>query len=71
MAGKRQAHNPIFEQTLCEAFPPEFLEKTAKETGMIQRKRKVESVAMFWVLFLGVGAGMQRTLASLKRSYER
>ena len=71
MAGKRQAHNPIFEQTLCEAFPPEFLEKTAKETGMIQRKRKVESVAMFWVLVLGFGAGMQRTLASLKRSYER
>jgi len=71
MARKKQVHDPIFEQTLCEAFPPEFLEKTAKETGMIKRNRKVNPVAIFWALVLSFGVGMQRTLASLKRSYER
>lgn len=71
MARKKQVHDPIFEQTLCGAFPPEFLEKTAKETGMIKRNRKVNPVAIFWVLVLSFGVGMQRTLASLKRSYER
>jgi len=71
MARKKQVHDPIFEQTLCEAFPPEFLEKTAKETEMIKRNRKVNPVAIFWVLVLSFGVGMQRTLASLKRSYER
>ena len=71
MARKKRAHDPIFERTLCETFPPEFLEKTAKETGVIKRKRKVDPVAIFWVLVLGFGVGMERTLASLKRSYER
>lgn len=71
MGRKKQAPKPIFEETLCEAFPPEYLKKTAKETGLIKRERKINPIAIFWVLVLSFGVGMQRTLASLKRNYER
>ncbi len=62
---------PIFEKTLSEAFTPEYLRQTAKDTGLIKRERKIDPVAIFWVLTLSFGVGMQRTLASLKRNYER
>jgi len=68
---KYQQSKHEFEEAMCELFPPQWLRDTAKETQMIERKRKVNPVAFFWVLILSFGAGMQRTLASLKRSYER
>jgi len=55
---------------MCELFQPQWLRNTAKETGLVKRKRKIGPVALFWVLVLSFGVGMQRTLASLKRSYE-
>jgi putative transposase len=66
---KRSTHD--FEKAMCDLFPPEWLRETAKEKGMVKRKRKIDPVAIFWVLTLSFGVGMQRTLASLKRSYER
>jgi IS4 transposase len=45
--------------------------KRVHDPIMIKRNRKVNPVAIFWVLVLSFGVGMQRTLASLKRSYER
>ncbi|MGB9887724.1 MAG: hypothetical protein ACPLRW_12120 [Moorellales bacterium] len=36
----------------------------------MKRRRKVDPVALFWVLVLGFGARAQRTLASLRRAYE-
>jgi len=66
---KRSTHD--FEKAMCDLFPPEWLWETAKETGVVKRKRKIDPVAIFWVLTLSFGVGMQRTLASLKRSYER
>ena len=66
---KRSKHR--FEEEMCNLFPPEWLKKTAKEKGLVKRKRKIDPVALFWVLTLSFGIGMQRTLASLKRSYER
>jgi len=68
---KNQQSKHEFEEAMCELFPSQWLRNTAKETQMIERKRKVDPVAFFWVLILSFGAGMQRTLASLKRSYER
>lgn len=68
---KNQQSMHKFEEELCKLFPPQWLRDTAKETGMVKRKRKVDPVAIFWVLVLSFGVGMQRTLASLKRSYER
>ena len=52
-------------------FSPEFLRKTALETGLIKRERKIDAVVMFWVLTLCFGVRLQRTLAGLKRSYEK
>jgi len=60
----------LIERELCELFPPEWLRETAKETGLIKRERKIDPVIMFWVLVLGYGTSLQRTLASLKRNYE-
>lgn len=61
----------FIEKDLCAMFSPEFLRETAIETGLIKRERKIDSVVMFWVLTLSFGVRLQRTLASLKRSYEK
>lgn len=71
MGCKKRYSGHDFEEALCKMFPQEWLHNTAKETGLVKRERKVNPVALFWVLVLSFGVGMQRTLASLKRSYER
>jgi IS4 transposase len=62
---------PTLEDSLREMFPEEWLRQTAKETGLIVRERKIDPVIIFWVLTLGFGVRLQRTLASLKRDYEK
>lgn len=52
-------------------FPEEWLRQTAKETCLIKRERKIDPVVIFWVLTLSFGVRLQRTLASLKRDYEK
>jgi IS4 transposase len=52
-------------------FPEEWLRQTARETGLIKRERKIDPTIMFWVLTLSFGVRLQRTLASLKRQYEK
>jgi putative transposase len=59
------------EDSLREMFPEEWLRQTAKETGLIKRERKIDPVVIFWVLTLSFGVRLQRTLASLKRDYEK
>ncbi|WP_394296954.1 hypothetical protein [Methanosarcina siciliae] len=59
------------EDSLREMFPEEWLRQTAKETGLIKRERKIDPVVIFWVLTLSFGVRLQRTLASLKREYEK
>ena len=61
----------IVEETLNRMFPPEWLRETARETGLVKRERKIDPVIMFWVLTLSFGVRLQRTLASLKRNYEK
>jgi len=68
---KKKQSKHRFEEVMCELFPPEWLRDTAKEKGVVKRERKIDPVALFWVLILSFGVGMQRTLASLKRCYER
>ena len=60
----------IIEKSLHELFPPDWLREKAKETGAIQRERKIDPVILFWVLVLGFGVRLQRNLASLRRNYE-
>jgi len=58
------------ETMLNAMFSPEWLRDTAVRVGLIKRNRKIDPVAFFWVLVLGFGVGVQRTLASLRRAYE-
>ena len=60
----------MVEKTLYKMFAPEWLRDTAKRVGYVQRRRKVDPFILFWVLVLGFGAGVQRSLASLRRAYE-
>jgi putative transposase len=50
-------------------FPPEVLRRFAEESGVIERGRKVDPVALFWVLVLGFGVGLQHELEQLRRAY--
>jgi putative transposase len=60
----------LLEMELCAIYPPEWLRQKARETGLIKRERKIDPVLMFWVLAVGYGTFLQRTLAGLKRNYE-
>jgi putative transposase len=42
-----------------------------KKQVLIKRERKIDPVIIFWVLAIGYGTYLQRTLAGLKRNYER
>jgi IS4 transposase len=55
---------------LRSVFPKRWLEEAARESGWVQRLRKISPLAMFWTLVLGFGCGKDRTLASLRRAYE-
>jgi hypothetical protein len=59
------------ENPLRKLFPEELLRETARETGLIKRERKIDPTIMFWVLSLSFGVRLQRTLARLKRQYEK
>lgn len=61
----------IIEKDLCTIFSPEWLRNAAHDTGLIKRERKIDPVIMFWVLVMGFGVQLQRTLASMKRGYEK
>ena len=58
------------ENILNKMFSPEWLRDTATKVGFVQRNRKIDPVTFFWVVVLGFGVGVQRTLASLRRAYE-
>jgi IS4 transposase len=60
----------LIERELCNLFPAEWLRNKAKETCLIKRERKIDPVIIFWVLAIGYGTFLQRTLAGLKRNYE-
>lgn len=60
----------LFEKELSDMFPVDWLRARARETGLIKRSRKIDPVILFWVLVIGYGTFLQRTLAGLKRRYE-
>ncbi len=57
------------ERALNKMFPPEWLRDTPKRVKYVQRERKVDPVILFWILVLGFGVGVQRSIASLRRAY--
>ena len=54
-----------------ELFPPEWIREKAKETGMLERERKIDPVVFFWTLVLSFGIRIQRTLTGIRESYEQ
>jgi len=71
MKGMQHARKQrVIEEELNNLFPPEWLRKTARETGFVKRERKIDPALMFWALVLGFSVQLQRTLASLRRTYE-
>ena len=56
---------------MTSLLPRARLEQLALESGMMRRRRKVDPMAMVWTLTLGFGAGAERTLAGLRRVYQR
>jgi putative transposase len=59
------------ENELTATFSSDWIETTAKETGMVKRKRKINPVFLFWVIILGFNQGKKRTLVGIKRCYEK
>lgn len=57
----------IIEQDLYSVFSTDWLRKIAQEMELIKRERKIDPVIIFWVLVLGFGVRLQRTLASLNK----
>jgi len=57
-------------QTIVEMFPENFLRNTARETGVVERERKIDVVILFWVTTLGFGVRFLSAIRGLKRKYE-
>ncbi|MCC7413295.1 MAG: IS4 family transposase [Gammaproteobacteria bacterium] len=58
-------------ETLCKLFPARRLRALARASGAVQRERKVDIAALFWTLVLGFAVGGERSIATLRRAYER
>lgn len=56
---------------LRKLFPTARLKKIAHESGAVVRNRKVKIEALFWTVVLGFGIGRERTIAGLRRAYEK
>jgi len=65
----RRSKNTV-EAALCHLFPSLWLEARSRTTGMMQRKRKVNPISLFWTLVLSFGIGKEYRIASLRRAYE-
>jgi IS4 transposase len=59
------------QQTLSKLFSTAFLLDLASRTGAARRVRQVNIVDLFWTLVFGFGLGRERTLAGLRRAYEK
>jgi putative transposase len=57
-------------QAIVEMFPEDFLRNTARESGVVERERKIDVVILFWVITLGFGVRFLSTIRGLKRKYE-
>lgn len=54
---------------LVELFPEEFIRRLSRETGLIERQRKLDPVVFFWTLIMQFGVNHERSLRGLHRSY--
>lgn len=57
--------------TLRNAFPDAWIRREARACGVVRRQRKLDSVTLFWALVLGFADGRARSLAGLRRAFNR
>jgi putative transposase len=57
--------------TLIKLFPAAMLRDLARDAGAVVRRRKIDPVNLFWAVVLGFGVGRERTLAGLRRVYQK
>jgi IS4 transposase len=60
---------PIRER-LIELLPEDVVRRTAKETRLQRRLRKIDPVAFLWTLVFGFACSSDRTIAGLRRAFE-
>jgi putative transposase len=68
--GVSQFGKDIVEKELTLMFEPKWIRDKARESGLIERERKIDPLIMFWTLAIGYGSQLYRTLTELKREYE-
>ncbi len=54
---------------LTTLLPPRTLRLLARETGFVERERKIKAPAFLWTLVFGYSFGSERTIAGLRRAY--
>jgi hypothetical protein len=47
------------------------IKQYARWSGVVRRRRKIDAVALFWAVVLGFSAGGERSLAGMRRAYEK
>jgi IS4 transposase len=66
-----RTHSVSIHRTLRKLLPQQAVREAAKASGAFRRQRKIDAYALVWTLILGFSAGKVRTLASLRRVYQR
>ena len=66
-----QGRSSDIRRELRKVIPESVVNELARETGAVQRQRRVRIYELVWVLVLGFAIGRKRTLAALRRSYKR
>jgi len=66
----KKFNNPIRDAVGSVLARPR-LNRLARELGVVKRQRKVCVVAFFAAVVLGFSTGAQRTLAGMRRAYEK
>ena len=58
-------------ESLTRLLPPVRIRRLAVETGAVKRRRKVDIVSFVYSLVLGFAVGGERSIAGLRRTFER
>lgn len=58
-------------QELTRLIPTRQLNRLAGLSGLVRRRRKIDPMELFWTVVLGFGAGHTRTLAGMRRAYQK
>jgi len=68
--GRREEHTGLHRRFRA-SLSPQRIARTARETGFVVRKGKINPFKFVWTLTLGFACGRDRTVSGLRRAYER